>query len=118
MPEGNEGQSEIMTALEQNGRSSHARFWTSSLGARSLPLHPGCTSLSRARDKRRALACRPVRQLQSTKVTQRIVRIHLHFDFSDRKRARETSAVGCNEPVTPGYAKEKRLSRTLEFQIN
>jgi hypothetical protein len=34
-------------------------------------------------------------------------------DFSDRKRVRESSAVGRNEPVTPGDAAEKRLTGTL-----
>ncbi len=39
-----------------------------------------------------------------------------------RKRAHDSTickqTIGRNEPVTPGQAAEKQLSRPLEFQIN
>jgi hypothetical protein len=45
-----------------------------------------------------------------------IFAVNLHL--SNRKWARGSSAVGRNQPVTPGHAAEKLLSRSLKFQID
>ena len=45
-----------------------------------------------------------------------IFAVDLHL--SNRKWARGSSAVGRNQPVTPGHAAEKLLSRSLKFQID